>query len=148
MTDEAPPRETLPMRVFVGLIVVVILAIPLVMVGAGSWLLWQRQAGERVEAEVIDCDIDVGYKRASQYCVARWTQDGVERTGPIHGSGDNEVGETVSATLRDGELYSRSLALPLLLIGLGLPFCYFPYAWVRNKLAPRHPPVDVRTMDE
>ncbi len=136
MTESpAAPRESITMTILVNVIVVAVLLMPVALVGSGGWLVAQRQLGERVEAEVLSCDIDVGYKRASQYCTARWTQDGVERTGPIQASGDHEVGETVTATVRDGELYSRSLTLPLVLIGLGLPFCWFPYMWVRRKLA-------------
>lgn len=122
------------MRVVINLLVAVVLLIPLVLVGAGAWLLYQRHFGERVEAEVLSCEIHGTRRNPSQYCTARWTVDGVEYTGPIQASGDQEVGKTVSATLRDGELYSRSLALPLVLLGLGLPMCYFPYAFVRGKL--------------
>ena len=122
------------MKIVVNLFVVVIMLIPVVLVGAGGWLLGQRQLGTKVEAEVIGCDFDIRYKSSAQYCTARWEEDGVEKIGPIHASGDQEVGKTITATERDGELYSRSLALPLVLIGLGLPFCYFPYAWVRRKI--------------
>lgn len=133
------------MRIVINLLVAVVLVIPIVLVGAGGWLLWQRQTGERVEAEVLGCDFDIGYKSSRQYCTARWTVDGVEHTGPIQASGDQEVGETVEATLRDGELYSRSLTLPLVLIGLGLPFCAFPVLWARSKLrrTPETPPAPV-----
>lgn len=131
---DATRGESLSVRIVANLLVGVVVLIPVVMVGSGGWLLWQRQFGERVEAEVISCDIDTGYKTAKQYCTASWTEDGIERTGPIQASGDHEVGETVTATLRDGELYSRSLGLPLLLVGLGLPFCFFPYAMVRKKV--------------
>jgi len=133
--SDTRPAESLPMKIVVNLLVGVVLLIPLVLVGSGGWLLYQRQVGERVEAEVIDCRFDIDYRTSSQHCTARWTQDGVERTGPIQASGDHEVGETVTATVRDGQLYSRSLALPLVLLGLGLPFCYFPYAWARQKFS-------------
>ena len=121
------------MGIFVNLIVVVILLIPIVLVGSGGWLLYQRQFGEKVEAEVLTCEFDIRYRTSGQYCTARWTEDGIEHIGPIHASGDQEVGKTITATVRDGELYSRSLALPLILLGLGLPFCYFPYAWIRRR---------------
>ena len=123
------------MRLVVGVLVTAILIVPFVLVGAGGWLLWQRQFGEKVQAEVISCDLDVGYKTSSQHCLARWTEDGVEKTGPIQGSGDQEVGETVTATLRGDELYSRSLTLPLILLGLGLPLCFFPIAWLKGRLS-------------
>ncbi|MFC7503880.1 hypothetical protein [Nocardioides sp. GCM10030258] len=134
MTEVQRPPESLPMKIVVNVLVAVIMIIPLVLVGSGLWLLGQRQFGEKVEAEVLGCDLDVGYKKASQYCTARWTQDGVVHTGPIQGSGDNEVGDTITATVRGDELYSRSLGLPLILLGLGLPFSLLPISWVRRKL--------------
>ena len=129
------------MRGVINAVLAATLLMPLVLVGSGGWLLYQRQFGERVVAEVIDCDIEVGYRRSTQYCTARWNEDGVERVGPIQASGDQEVGETITATLRDGELYSRSLALPLVLLGLGLPFCIVPFAWARRRLSRRDPTV-------
>jgi hypothetical protein len=134
MTDQPQPKESVGISVVVGVLVAAVLLLPVVLIGSGGWLLAQRQFGDRVEAEVIGCDFDVGYRRSTQHCTARWTEDGVERTGPIQASGDHEVGETITATVRDGELYSRSLALPLILLGLGLPLCWFPYAWVRARL--------------
>lgn len=123
------------MRIVVNLVVAAIMLVPFVLVGAGGWLIYQRQTGERVDAEVIGCDLDIGYKTSSQHCTARWTVDGVEHTGPIQGSGDQEVGKTVEATLRDGELYSRSLTLPLVLLGLGLPLLVLPVMWVRRRVS-------------
>lgn len=125
------------MRMFINLLVLAIMLIPFVLVGAGGWMLAQRQFGERVQAEVLSCETNIGYKRSTQYCTARWTQDGVERTGPIQGSGDNEVGKTITATVRGDELYSRSLALPLILLGLGLPFLVFPFLWFKGWLSRR-----------
>ncbi|KAA1425881.1 hypothetical protein [Nocardioides antri] len=136
MTD-APPQESMTMRVVVTVLVTAIMILPFVLVGGGIWLLAQRQLGERVEAEVISCDIDVGYKTASQHCLARWTEDGVEKTGPIQGSGSQEVGETVTATKRGDELYSRSLSLPLVLLGLGLVMMVFPVLWLKSRLTTR-----------
>ena len=144
MAEPQRPPESLPMRVVVNLVVAAIMLVPFVLVGSGAWLVYQRQTGERVDAEVIGCDLDIGYKTSSQHCTARWTVDGVEHTGPIQGSGDQEVGKTVSATLRDGELYSRSLTLPLVLLGLGLPLLLLPASWLRRRIRdarsrPAHP---------
>ena len=36
--------------------------------------------------------------------------------------------------MRGDELYSRSLGLPLVLLGLGLPLCVLPFTWVRRRL--------------
>jgi len=41
-----------------------------------------------------------------------------------HGASD--VGKTVAATVRSDTAYSRSLVLPIVLIGLGLPFLLIP----------------------
>jgi len=123
------------MRIIVNVLVTVIMVVPFVLVGAGGWLLWQRQVGEKVEAEVITCEFDIDYKTSSQHCIARWTEDGVEKTGPIQGSGDHEVGEKVTATVRGDELYSRSLALPLILLGLGLPLLVLPFAWAKRRFS-------------
>jgi len=125
------------MRIIVNVILTAFMVVPFVLTGAGGWLLWQRQTGETVEAEVLTCDFDIRYKTSSQHCTARWTEDGVERIGPIQGSGDDEVGETVTATLRGDELYSRSLTLPLILLGLGLPLLAFPFLWLKHLLAGR-----------
>ncbi|MDZ5622005.1 hypothetical protein SFC88_14250 [Nocardioides sp. HM23] len=132
---DAPAQETMTMRIVVDVLLTAFMVVPFVLVGAGGWLLWQRQTGETVEAEVITCDFDIRYKTSSQHCTARWTEDGVERIGPIQGSGDQEVGETVTATLRGDELYSRSLTLPLILLGLGLPLLILPFLWGRRLVA-------------
>ena len=125
------------MRIVVNVVLTVFMVVPFVLVGAGGWLLWQRQTGEKVEAEVLTCDFDIRYKTSSQHCTARWTEDGVEKIGPIQGSGDQDVGKTVTATRHGDELYSRSLTLPLILLGLGLPLLFFPFMWVRRLLADR-----------
>jgi hypothetical protein len=141
MADHAPApsphQEPMTMRIIVNVILTAFVIVPFVLVGAGGWLLWQRQTGETVEAEVLTCDFDIRYKTSSQHCTARWTEDGVEKIGPIQGSGDQEVGETVTATLRGDELYSRSLTLPLILLGLGLPLLFFPFMWVRRLMSRR-----------
>lgn len=122
------------MRVIINLVVAAVMVVPLVLVGCGAWLIVQRQTGERVDAEIVGCDLEVGYKRATEYCTATWTVDGRDHTGPIHNAGNADPGDRVSATLRDDELYSRSLVLPLILIGLGLPLCWLPFAWVRRRV--------------
>lgn len=128
------------MRIIVNVLLTVIVVLPFVLIGAGGWLLWQRQTGEKVEAEVLTCDFDIKYKTSSQHCTARWTEDGVEKIGPIQGSGDQEVGKTVDATLRGDELYSRSLTLPLVLIGLALPLLFLVLVWARRFVAGRRGP--------
>jgi hypothetical protein len=132
-TKPAAPKSV-PVRIVTGLLVAALMLFPLVLVGSGVWLLAQRQLGERVEAQLLRCELSGGRRNYSQHCTARWTKDGVVHTGPIQGSGDNEVGETITATVRGDELYSRSLSLPLILLGLGLPCCLLPYLWARGKV--------------
>jgi hypothetical protein len=40
----------------------------------------------------------------------------------VAGNGESDVGKTLDATVRDGTVYSRSVVLPAILIGLGAPF--------------------------
>ena len=122
------------MTLVVNVLVAVVFLIPIVLVGAGGWLLYQRQFGEKVEAEVLTCDFEIGYRSSAEYCTARWTEGGVVKIGPIHASGDQEVGKTITATVREGELYSRSLGLPLLLLGRGFRLL-LPGCLVRRRVA-------------
>lgn len=122
------------MAFVVNLVVAAVMLVPFVLLGAVGWLIYQRQTGEKVEATVVACDLDIGYKRAAEYCTATWTVEGQEFTGPLNNAGNLDAGEKVEATLRDGELYGGSLVLPLILIGLGLPMLLLPYSWVRRRL--------------
>ena len=126
----------------VGLVVwAVLVAIPAGTVGGGSWLLYQRYAGTAVQATVLECDTSGLAGRRStvrQDCVAEWELDGRTVTGPfLGGNGDSDVGKTVDATVRGDSAYSRSLVLPLVLIGLGLPFLVLLVTSVRRRLAAR-----------
>lgn len=121
----------------------VLLAIPGALVGGGGWLLYQRAVGTRVEATVLDCESSGHFRRYGSTfrteCIAEWTIDGRTVIGNFQGgNGESDVGKTVSATVRGDTAYSRSLVLPLLLIGLGLPFLLIPAFAIKHRLKNRH----------
>jgi hypothetical protein len=122
-----------------------LLAIPAALIGGGGWQLYQRGFGTRVEATVLDCDSSGHFRRFGSTfrtdCVAEWTIDGQTIIGNFQGgNGDADVGKTVDATVRGDTAYSRSLGLPLLLIGLGLPFLLVPGLAIRQRLKVRRRP--------
>jgi hypothetical protein len=119
----------------------VVLAIPAATVGGGGFLLYQRAIGTRVSATVLDCDTSGTIIRGgSTYrtdCIAEWTVDGRTVIGTFTGgNGESDVGRTVDATVRGDTAYSRSLALPIILTALGLPFLWFPIAAIRRRGQP------------
>lgn len=144
-----PSAATRPRRgakKVVGDVVVfaVVLAIPVATIGGGTFLLYQRAVGTRVEATVIECDLSGGRAGGvSTYredCIAEWTIDGEKVVGGLSGgSGGWEPGETVDATVRGDTAYSRSLGLPVLLIALGLPFLAVLVLAGRAKRRSRRP---------
>ncbi len=133
------PRES---RVIGILVWAVLLAIPAALVGGGGWLLYQRTAGTRIQATVLDCDLSGGRVGGSstyrQDCTASWTIDGELVVGVFSGgNGESDVGKTVEATVRGDTAYSRSLRLPVVLIALGLPFLALPVIGIRSRLKAR-----------
>jgi hypothetical protein len=116
----------------------VVLAIPAALVGGGGWLLNQRAFGTRVEATVLECDssgsIVGGGSTFRTDCIAEWTIDGRLVVGGFDGgNGTSDVGKTVDATVRDDVAYSRSLALPIALLALGLPFLMLPVFAIKQR---------------
>ncbi len=141
---EPPPVAARPVRRVASAIAVwaLLLAIPAALVGGGCWLLYQRGFGTRVEATVLTCDSSGHARRFGSTfrtdCVAEWTIDGRTVVGNFQGgNGQSDVGKTVDATVRGDTAYSRSIGLPLLLIGLGLPFLLLPGLAIRRWIAAR-----------
>ena len=135
----APRQESLGMRVLVWLM---ILLIPTLFIGGGAYLLFQRFAGTEVQATVLACETTGNWSRyyntTREECVAEWTIDGRTETGGFQaGNGSWDVGETVDATVRNGTAYSRSLVLPLIMLGVGLPFLWPVVSGVRRGLGGR-----------
>jgi hypothetical protein len=142
----APPGGTFRKMVVTVLVWGIVLAIPAALLGGGSFLLYQRAVGTRVEATVLECDTSGAIIRGgSTYrtdCIAEWTVDGSTVIGAFTGgNGESDVGKTVDATVRGDTAYSRSLALPLILLALGLPFLVIPFLAIRSKRTSRRAPV-------
>ena len=109
-----------------------IVAVPVMFIGPGLWLLGQRAIGTPVQAKVLACQEHTVGRSYAEYCQARWVIDRRTVEGDIEGSGSDDVGHTISATVRGDTAYSRALTLPLLLIGLGLPFLILTIRYLRT----------------
>ena len=143
--ESLPPGKPRSVKRIVSSIAVwaLVLAIPASLIGGGGWLLYQRGFGTRVEATVLTCDSSGHVRRFGSTfrtdCVAQWTIDGKTTVGNFQGgNGEADVGKKVDATVRGDTAFSRSLALPLLLIGLGAPFLLVPVFAIRHRLEHRH----------
>lgn len=132
-----PAATPTPKQSLIGTILVwaVVMAIPAALIGGGGWLLYQRAYGTHVQATVTGCGLSGGVTSGYRDdCTATWTIDGEVVVGPFTGgNGSSDVGKSVDATVRNGTAYSRSLALPIVLLVLGLPFLALPVSAVRSR---------------
>jgi len=110
----------------VWLLLAVVLAAALACLGGGVFLLVQRETGTRVRATVTGC-VESTFSRPGIYkCTGTWQisegRSGGERVvvGPVVGAAPSEVGKTIEVTASGDRAYSRSLALPTVLIAVGL----------------------------
>lgn len=126
-TDQAGPTFT---TLFIRFCIV---AVPLMFIVPGMWLLWQRAVGTHVQAEVTACTTHLVGRSYAEYCTATWTRNGHVVLGDIEGSGSGDIGRKIRATVRGDTAYSTSLTLPFLLIGLGLPFVFLTVRYVRVR---------------
>jgi Tse6 toxin immunity protein Tsi6 len=127
------------------------------MIGSGVFLLVQRQTGTRAVATVGDCETRGGGRYRSVHCTGTWVIGGPliggghVVFGTIDGVDTDAVGKTIEVTLRGDTAYARGLALPLLLIGLGLIPGAGAVLFVRALLRPRSRngsgPSQVRDLD-
>lgn len=105
----------------------------LITIGMAAALLWpgifflvQRQTGTRASATVAECETTGAGRYESTHCTGSWMvggsllDGGHVVVGSVNGADQSDVGKTIDVTLRGDEAYTRGLALPLLLIGLGL----------------------------
>ena len=130
-----------------ALIVIAFVLIVATMIGSGAFLLVQRQTGTRAVATVGDCVTSGAGRYRSVHCTGTWVvggaliEGGHVVFGTIDGVDTDAVGKTVEVTLRGDTAYSRGLALPLLLIGLGLMAAgLFVWALLRPRPKPRNRP--------
>jgi hypothetical protein len=127
-TEQAPVAPTSAAQPARAGVVVLIAAalIAATMIGAGVFLIVQRQTGTRALATVGDCEASGGGRYRSVHCTGTWVVGGSliggghVVFGTIDGVDTDAVGKTIDVTLRGDTAYARGLALPLLLIGLGL----------------------------
>lgn len=114
------------MRGNIALLAIAGLVIAAAMIGAGTFLLVQRETGPRAVAKVGDCETSGAGRYRSVHCTGSWIvggsllDGGHVIVGTIDGVDVGDVGKTIDVTLRGDTAYSRDLVLPLLLIGLGL----------------------------
>lgn len=119
MSDAQPSARRVSV---VGVLILgAILLLGVVLVFNGGRMIVERQTGERAEATVTRC-VDSGRSRNSRTdCVGSWTtKSGEVRTGKVQGATSDQVGKTISVTLKGDSAYARGLGLPLMLVGLGL----------------------------
>jgi hypothetical protein len=115
-----------------------------VIAGSGVFLLVQRQTGTRAIATVGDCRVTGAGRYRSVHCTGSWIvggsllEGGHVVVGTIDGVDEGSVGKKIDVTLRGDTAYARGLALPLLLIGLGLVPAVAAALAVRALLHPRH----------
>ena len=122
------------MSVLGVLIVVAIGLFGVLLVFGGGQMLLRRQTGDRLPATVTDC-VDSGTSRNRQTrCVGTWTVDGVVRTGTVQGATSDQEGKTIEVTVEGDTAYSRHIALPLMLVGLGLLPVAFSLVLLRGML--------------
>jgi len=107
--------------------------LPLLFIGSGLWLIVQSVVGPQVEVTVKKCTSHVTGRDSSDYCTGTWTVDGHVITGDIQGATSSDKGSTVFATVNGDTATTKSLLLPLLLLGLGLPFLILPYQGFRAR---------------
>lgn len=108
------------------LVVLVAVAIAAATIGSGVFLLVQRATGARAVATVTDCMTTGTVRSRRTDCTGTWiaggplTEGGHVVVGTVQGAEQSDVGKKVDVTLRGDTAYVRDLALPLMLIGLGV----------------------------
>jgi len=123
----APPAGALAKKAAnVGSVVVMMIGMATALLWPGIFFLVQRQTGTRAMATVDECKTHGAGRYERIHCTGTWVVGGSLLdgghivVGSINGADQSDVGKTLDVTLRGDEAYTRGLALPLLLIGLGL----------------------------
>ncbi|HEY4348892.1 MAG TPA: hypothetical protein VGM80_15015 [Gaiellaceae bacterium] len=106
----------------------VVAAAALACVGAGIFLIVQRETGVRARAEVTNCVESGGSRNHRTDCTGTWVVGGSLAdggrvvVGTVEGADSGDVGKTIDVTVSGDHAYARSLTLPIVLIALGLAF--------------------------
>jgi hypothetical protein len=108
-------------------IVGVLLVSAIGLLAGGVSLLVQRDTGTRAKATVAECTHSGGSRNYTTHCTGSWVVggdlvggNGHVVVGTINGADSGDVGKTVDVTVSGNRAQTRSLLLPILLIGLGL----------------------------
>ncbi|HET6949766.1 MAG TPA: DUF2510 domain-containing protein [Acidimicrobiales bacterium] len=111
---------------------------PLVMLGGGLYILNVQRSGTPAEATVTECH---RVTRRSTVCNGTWTvgdlaAGGTVVQGTIEGANRDDVGETLDVRVSGDRAYTRSLRLPVVLIGfaavlLALPLFSRGKPWIQ-----------------
>jgi hypothetical protein len=111
----------------------------LAMIGAGVFLIVQRETGTRARATVTDCVERGSSRNRTTHCTGTWVVggdlvggNGRVVVGEVDGATSSDIGKTIDVTLRGGTAYTRSLTLPILLLGFGLALPVLVGAGVLN----------------
>lgn len=117
----------------------VVLVTALALVGAGVFLIVQRETGTRAKATVQDCASSGGSRNHRTVCTGSWVVGGSlvgggghVVVGRIDGAVSSDVGKTIDVTASGDHAYTRSLALPVLLLVPGLLVGAGGLALIRN----------------
>jgi hypothetical protein len=119
-------RRPMTSRGAVAFAAIAMVVMAMALLWPGIFFLVQRQTGTRTSATVGDCQTTGSGRYESTHCTGTWIVGGSLLDGghvvfgTINGANHGDVGKTIDVTLRGDEAYTRELALPLLLIGLGL----------------------------
>jgi hypothetical protein len=127
------------MNAFANALVAFVVVAALACVGGGTFLIVQRETGTRARATVADCVQSGGSRNARTDCTGSWVIGGSlvgggghVVVGNIDGAETSDVGKTIDVTVSGGTAYTRSLALPIVLIGLGLVMAVGAGALIRG----------------
>jgi hypothetical protein len=108
-------------------LVAVVLVVALACLGGGVFLIVERETGTRAKAKVTECVESGGSRLHRIDCTGTWVVGGSlvgggghVVVGPIEGAESSDVGKAIDVTLSGDHAYTRSLVLPILLLGLGL----------------------------
>jgi hypothetical protein len=111
------------MKAIVGLLLVSAIGL----LAGGVSLLVQRETGTRAKATVSECTHSGGSRNYTTHCTGSWVVggdlvggNGHVVAGTIDGADSGDVGKTVDVTVSGDHAQTRSLVVPIVLIGLGL----------------------------
>ena len=104
----------------------ILVIIAAALMAGGAFLLVQRETGTRARATVTRCVHAGGAKSSHTTCTGTWVTGGsVGAGGQVHvgeidGADSGDIGKTIDVTVSGDHAYSRSIVLPLVLIGCGV----------------------------